>query len=415
MSSRAGLLIVVSAALACTDPAATNPDTVATGSAVSRMDVLGAFLDGHWQLPIAPQGPRPPDWSEAEASLDPAVCGACHPRQHAQWRASLHADAYSPGFAGQLIEGSLAAPAEVRNCQTCHAPLSEQQPFDASGARNAAFDAKLRQTGIACASCHVRSHRRFGPPRLREGPEPDPLPHGGYDERVEFEESRFCAPCHQFFDDEGVAGKPVENTFVEWQQSPQAAEGRSCQSCHMPDRQHLWRGIHDPETVRSAVDVDLVASDVEGERLLAALVLHSRDVGHYFPTYVTPRIFLAVWQEDGDGRELPGTRREAAIGREIDFATQPWSEVFDTRVAPGETVKLDYDLARGPEAVALVGRATVDPDYHYRGVYAALLESYEGGEARSRIEEAYRRTTESSYVLSEVRQPLPSLLGLRDQ
>jgi hypothetical protein len=49
----------------------------------------------------------------------------------------------------------------------------------------------------------------------------------------------------------------------------------------------------------------------------------------------------------------------------------------------------------------------VDPDYHYRGVYATLLESYaDGGEAHSRIEEAYRRTTESSYVLSEVRQPL---------
>jgi hypothetical protein len=103
------------------------------------------------------------------------------------------------------------------------------------------------------------------------------------------------------------------------------------------------------------------------------------------------------------------TRLEATIGRELDFSTQPWSEVFDTRVAPGETVKLDYDLARDPNAVALVGRTTVDPDYHYRRVYAALLESYEDGEARSRIEEAYRRTTESSYVLSEVRQPLPAV------
>jgi hypothetical protein len=410
VSSRAGLVIVVSGALACTDPVATNPEAaVAAGAPVDRADVLGPFLDEHWQLPIAPQGLSPPDWSDAEASLDPAVCGACHPQQHAQWRASLHADAYSPGFAGQLIEGQLAAPGEVRNCQTCHAPLSEQQPFDASGARNAGFDASLRQAGIVCASCHVRSHRRFGPPRADKGPAPDPLPHGGYEERVEFGESRFCAPCHQFFDDEGVAGKPVENTFVEWQQSPQAAAGRSCQSCHMPDRQHLWRGIHDPETVRSAVDVDLIASDVNGERLLAALVLHSRDVGHAFPTYVTPRVFLAVWQEDGDGQELPGTRLEATIGRELDFSTQPWSEVFDTRVAPGETVKLDYDLARDPDAVALVGRTTVDPDYHYRGVYAALLESYEDGEARSRIEEAYRRTTESSYVLSEVRQPLPAV------
>jgi hypothetical protein len=406
VSSGAGLIVVVLAALSCTDRTSTHPaSTQASGtSVVKRAEVLGSFLDRHWQLPIPPQGPAPAGWSEAEASLDPAACGACHPQQHAQWKGSLHAAAYSPGFAGQLIEGSLAAPAELRNCQTCHAPLSEQQPFDASGATNSAYDAELRQSGIVCASCHVRSHRRFGPARRAEIPEPDPIPHAGYEVRAEFEESRFCAPCHQFFDEEGVAGKPIENTFVEWQQSPQAAEGRSCQSCHMPDRQHLWRGIHDPETVRAAIDVDLAIPKVEGDRLRGALVLHSRDVGHAFPTYVTPRVFLALWQEDEDGEELPGTRLEAAIGREIDFSTQPWSEVFDTRVAPGESVKLDYDVVRDPRAEVLVGRVTVDPDYHYRGVYAALLEGYTDADARSRIEEAYRRTTESSYVLSEVRR-----------
>jgi hypothetical protein len=389
------------------EPPAAGGMRAATVTGSGREGLLGPFLREHWRLPIAPQGPPPPEFSEAEASLEPAVCGACHPAQYAQWSTSLHAAAFSPGFAGQLVEGALAAPAELRNCQTCHAPLAEQQPFDAALQTNASFDAGLRAQGIVCASCHVRARRTFGPPRRADlPPAPEPIPHGGFEVRTEFQESRFCAECHQFFDDVGVNGKPIENTFVEWRASPQAAEGRTCQSCHMPDRAHLWRGIHDPETVRGAVDVDLVPLDLSGPQLEAALLLRNRDVGHAFPTYVTPRIFLAVWQTDAEGRELPGTRVEAAIGREIDFSTQPWSEVFDTRVAPGESVKLAYAVGRRPEAAALVGRVRVDPDFHYRGVFEGLLETLEAPGARAQIEEAYRRTSESIYVLSEVRRPL---------
>jgi hypothetical protein len=174
----------------------------------------------------------------------------------------------------------------------------------------------------------------------------------------------------------------------------------------MPDRAHTWRGIHDPEMVRAAVAVDLVPGEPEGDTVTAALVLASREVGHAFPTYVTPRVFLAVWQEDAAGHELDGTRVEALIGREIDFGVDPPREVFDTRVAPGESVKLDYAVARGAEAAALVGRVTVDPDHHYRGVYASLLASLRDPGARLRIEAAQRRATESSYVLSELRRPL---------
>src|SRR5439155_14402052 len=30
-------------------------------------------------------------------------------------------------------------------------------------------------------------------------------------------------------------------------------------SCHMPDRRHLWRGVHHPEMVRSGVTIDASA------------------------------------------------------------------------------------------------------------------------------------------------------------
>jgi hypothetical protein len=373
-----------------------------------RALLLGEFLDRHWKtLPLAPQGAAPEEWSPAERSLDPEHCGSCHPQQLAQWRDSLHARAYSPGFSGQLVEGTLAAPDQVRACQGCHAPLGEQQAWNASLAPEPDFDPSLRDRGLVCAGCHVRAHRRFGPPRRPGMAEPgDDAPHAGFTQRTEFQQSRFCAPCHQFFDDPGPNGKPAENTFREWQASPFATAGRQCQSCHMPDRAHSWRGIHDPDFVRAAVDVELIGSSVEGERIGAGLTLRSRDVGHFFPTYVTPRVILALWQQDGQGRELDDTREELTIGRRIDFGSQPPSEVFDTRVPPRGTARLNYARPRHAQAAELVGRVTVDPDFHYRGVFETLLETLTDPGARARISEALRRTSESIFVLSEVRQPL---------
>lgn len=370
-----------------------------------RAELLGPFLADYWRLPVPTQGSPPEGFSAAEASLDPQACGACHPDQLREWQTSLHAGAYSPGFAGQLLEGDLAEPDSLRHCQTCHAPLAEQQPWDATGDPEPAYDAALRAQGIVCASCHVRSQRRYGPPRRAGLPATSgPAPHAGFEVRPEFEQAHFCAECHHFFDDEGVAGKPLQNTFAEWRASPAAAEGRSCQSCHMPERAHTWRGIHDAEMVRSGVDV---AWDVEpsADPLRATLVLENRDVGHAFPTYVTPRVFLAIWQLDELGQELEGTRASATLGREIDFAD--WSERFDTRVLPGEQASLAYAKARHPGARELVGRVTVDPAYHYRGVFESLLESLGSEEARGQIARALEGANAAPYVLFESRRSLP--------
>lgn len=375
---------------------------------LDREAVLGPFLAEHWRLPVPAQGPPPEGFSPLEADLAPEACASCHPEQHAQWKESLHAQAYSPGFAGQLIEGSLSAPAALRNCQTCHTPLEEQQPVTADGepAPEDRYDPELRAQGIVCASCHVRAHRRYGPPRRADAPPVEgPLPHGGFEARPEYREARFCATCHQFWDDAGVNGKPIQNTFVEWRESRHAAEGRTCQDCHMPERAHLWRGIHDPETVRGAVDVTLAAPQVDAGRVRAELALHNRGVGHAFPTYVTPRVFLAVWQEDAAGTPLEDTRQEAVVGRQVDF--RRWTETFDTRVLPGERFVLAYDAARAEDAARVAARVTVDPDWHYRGLFASLRTSYTDPEARRLLEEAHRRTQESAYTLATRRRPLP--------
>ena len=392
---------------ACENDQSALPEPVAAGGTTERLATLGPFLAAHWSIPVAAQGPPPAGFSAAEVSLDPATCGACHPEQFAQWRGSLHAAAYSPGLAGQLIEGSLAHPLQVRNCLSCHAPLGEQQPFDQSLRPNRHFDPELRSRGLVCAGCHRRAHRTFGPPRRADaGPQADPLPHGGFEIRHEYLESRFCAECHQFFDDPGVNGKPLENTFREWERSPQALAGRQCQDCHMSDRAHLWKGIHDPEMVRQAVAIEFFPAALDGAVLRAALVLANRDVGHAFPTYVTPRVFLEMVQVSGDGKELDETRVVGTIGREVDLARSV--EIFDTRVLPGESVRLDYELARADAARELVARVRVDPDYHYRGVFQSLSASLSEPDALALIREASQRISVSAYVLVEIRRPLTS-------
>ncbi len=379
--------------------------TAADGT-LDRQSVLGPFLAEHWRLPVPHQGEPPAAFAPLEASLRPQDCGACHPDQYAQWKGSLHAEAYSPGFAGQLIEGSLSAPASLRHCQTCHAPLSEQQPVAASGEPEPHYDADLRAEGIVCASCHVRAHVRYGPPRRAELPPlQEPVPHGGFEVRDEFRESRFCATCHQFWNDPGINGKPIENTYAEWLASPQAERGETCQSCHMPDRAHQWRGIHDADMVRSGVEVSLSA-ERDADAVEARLTLRSVAIGHAFPSYVTPRVFLAVSQVDADGGEIEGTRQELTIARQIDFRKSPWQEIADTRVLPGEAAELPYRAPVHARARAIVGTVTVDPDYHYRGVFESMRGRYEDPEARRMMEEAYRRTSASRYVLTEIRREL---------
>lgn len=383
-----------------------EPSAERHGAFLDRDRVLGPFLSQHWELPVPLQGDPPRGFPEAEASLDPAACGTCHPLQYQQWQTSLHAAAFSPGFAGQLIEGELAEPHALRECQTCHAPLEEQQPFSRTGLAQEAFQPELRSRGIVCVSCHVRAHRRFGPPRRTElPPVPEPVPHAGFEARPEFQISAFCSPCHQFFDDPGVEEKPVENTFAEWSASPQARSGRTCQQCHMPDRAHLWRGIHDPPTVREAIDVGLEVGDA-GSWISGALRITNRDVGHAFPTYVTPRVLVSLHQADARGSEISDTREEGVIGREIDFSVDPWQEVLDTRVLPGETVELLYERPLAVGAHELVGTVTVDPDYHYRGLFESLVETLGDPGARALVGEALRRISTSRYVLVEIRRPL---------
>ena len=371
-------------------------------------DGVAEFLNKHWRRPLAAQGAVPPHFAPKEAALDPASCGTCHVKQFQDWRSTRHAKAMGPGVLGQLVTMEVGARDEHQACTRCHAPLAEQADSLAMAISQSPTrkGSGLHEQGLVCAACHVRGHQHFGPSRL-DGSVPKPedkLPHDGWVASAAFADSRFCATCHQFAaDDFALNGKLLENTYEEWKASRYAGEGKHCQSCHMPDRRHLWRGIHDPEMVRGGVTIDALPPRVEAGTVRAALTLRNTGTGHHFPTYVTPKVVVEIFQEDQARRAVAGTRREFLIGRQV--ALDLSHEIADTRLAAGAEAALDYAVPRHRRAANLVYRISVEPDAFYTEFYRSLIADGVGkGEAM--IRQALADSLASHFTLFEERRPL---------
>jgi hypothetical protein len=363
------------------------------------------FLSRHWWRPLAPQGPAPPRFSSLERSLAPESCGSCHPAQFADWKSSFHAGSMGPGVTGQLIEMWRSDPDSARLCLSCHAPLAEQTPG------TPAFDAGLQARGVVCAACHVRRHDRFGPPRrdgsLDSGVPRETLPHNGVVRTPAFHASEFCSSCHQFAAD-GFAlnGKLLENTYSEWKTSAAAREGRQCQDCHMPDRRHLWRGIHDRDMVASGVRVSFDTGRPRyspGDEVRATLIVSSVSVGHFLPTYVTPRLLVRLALTDTSDRELSESVDEHSIGRDVSLDLS--RELRDTRIPPGGRARFVYSRKIDRPGLHLVATVTVEPDYFYTRFFESLLKTG-AGRGTADIHAALQASRRSSFQIFKRTIPL---------
>jgi hypothetical protein len=360
------------------------------------------FVAAYWLRPVPLQGQAPEDFSSLEASLQPATCGTCHAQQYADWQTTIHAGAFSPGLSGQLVNWEDYDYPTVRTCLTCHAPLSEQsaQVPDTTGALvpNPVFDLALQQSGLVCAACHMRGWRPYGPPRRDGslGASPVSSPHDGVTRTTYFEDSRFCAGCHQF-EAPAPNGKSLQNTYEEWKASRYAAEGVGCQGCHMPDRRHLWRGVHDSLMVSSGVTIEWVTDVARPDESVVLRVTNS-GTGHRFPTYVTPEVIVRIELLDADRRVIDGTAVEAAIRRVVESRSGAWVELSDTRLAPDSSLTLAA-RTEGPRARFARGTVVVYPDVFYQKEFAGMLARALSDTSGALISEAYRRASESPFTI----------------
>ena len=336
-------------------------------------DSVQAFLDRHWQHPLTAQGEPPPQRPALEASLDAASCGECHAEQYRDWRGSRHAHTMNAGILWQF---DIFSQAESNQCMQCHAPLAEQKALVAieqawqgrpEAPRPGYIPAGLHHQGVTCAACHVRGHVRHGPAAAGAAA----AAHEGFVASAAFGDSRFCSTCHQFPEDgPRLNGKLRQDTYNEWKASRYAAEGVGCQQCHMPDRRHQWRGISDPEMVRSALTVDLRAEPQDdGQVQVLARVINS-GAGHLFPTYLVPRVDVRLWLEDPQGAQSLLGEHIIQWRASLDLER----ELFDQRLGVDEAVVIEQTLPLPAESGWRVRLAVdVAPKEHYEQVYRDML------------------------------------------
>ena len=384
------------------------------GAAAVGADGIQDFLRSHWRLPLAPQGPPPARYSPLEASLNPEAYGSCHPAQYADWRESTHAAATGPGIEGQLAEMLQSDPQSAIGCLVCHGPLAEQAPLivqDGEARPNPDYDAALRGKGVPCAACHVRGHQRFGPPRrdgsLASAASRETLPHNGVTRTPAFLKAEFCAGCHQFAAD-GFAlnGKLLENTYNEWRMSRFAREGVQCQDCHMPERRHRWRGIHDADMVRSGLTITAKPGGARyrpGDIAVVTLRVTSARLGHTFPTYVTPRVVLRGELVDETGLAIEGSRQEKIVGRQV--ALDLSREIFDTRLQPGQSAVLTFRVKVPAPGIRARLAVVVEPEAFYVGFFETLLRQG-AGRGESDIKKALDAARRSPFTVFEREIPL---------
>jgi len=375
-------------------------------------DPVERFLATHWADPIPPQGDPPAAFSAVEASLAPEACGSCHAEQHRDWATSVHRRTMGPGILWQL---TVFPPEQANRCLRCHAPLAEQKALVARerGWPNAPampppayVPEDLHRQGLVCAACHVRAHLRYGPPARKPSPA---SAHGGFEPSVAFGDSRFCATCHQFKPDgPSLNGKLLENTYEEWRASPAAAAGQTCQSCHMPERRHLWRGVHDRDTVAAALARELRVERVGADRARVTARLENVGAGHRFPTYLVPKLYVRLRAKGREGEQIIARR---VIGRTANVDLT--EESADTRLAPGEAIALAADFAPGEEGMIAL-EIDVAPAEHYERMFEAMLARYPKLDpaARAQLAQALDEARAKRYALPPLKLPVPAKRGV---
>lgn len=174
----------------------------------------------------------------------------------------------------------------------------------------------------------------------------------------------------------------------------------------MPDRRHVWRGIHDPDMVRSGVTISVTPRESRlrrGRTADVTLTIRSTRVGHAFPTYVTPRVVVSAELVDANGEPIPGSRVERTIERAVE--TDLSREIRDTRLRPGGAMSLAYRRRVDTKAAHLRLRVVVEPDAFYTRFFETVLKEniaeMGAGRGRERIEAALAETRTSPFTLWE--------------
>lgn len=331
-------------------------------------------------------------WIDPTADSSEDACGNCHPMILPQWRGNAHGEAvhnarfYSFYNATDTAGNPIDAPGYLKdfpgtagNCAACHAPgAALDAPF------NNNMNALRGQTtaGIHCDFCHkvggvfldpatnqtydntpgVLAMLSLRPPPEEQifiGPYPDIHDPDTYNPL--FSESDFCAPCHQFT----FWGTEIYNSYGEWRASQYAADGVTCQDCHMPPSGEAIFALkeqggleHPPETIPSHFQLGItdeafmqetlqmvVSHQQQGDRIALQVTLTNATAGHHVPSDHPGRhMILLVRAVGADGEAIPiegGPRLPDWVGDLAGEAGVVYAKVLEDALT-GEYPVVDY-------------------------------------------------------------------------
>jgi hypothetical protein len=270
-------------------------------------------------------------WISPVAGTSDKACGNCHPMIMPQWETNAHGQAVAnPRFFSmyngtdlggitQIEPGYLQDfPGTAGNCANCHAPGSAVDGYlttDMNVVR------QQLSAGIHCDYCHKVGGVYLDPAsgsvhpntpgvssqRVLRPPAGDNIFFGPFDDIPDpdtylplISQSQFCAPCHQF----SFWGTPIYESFNEWLASSYAADGITCQNCHMPPNGDALFALpevgglpHPPDSIPSHLQVgaendELLQNSVEltteinqdGGNIEVSVQITNTGAGHHVPT-----------------------------------------------------------------------------------------------------------------------------------
>ena len=325
---------------------------------------------------------------EGLSDIQAATCGACHAEIYAEWQISTHARSWEDDaqFMAELSKSSQPDSDVGWMCANCHTPVANQLPRLVTGLEGGAldrpvyidnpmYDAALQLEAVTCASCHVRDSVVLGPYGDTDAPHAtrrDPTLLTG----------QVCTQCHQanaHFPELTLAC--MFNTGVEFSESPYAAQGDRCQTCHMPEverplvswgeprptRRHWFGGSLLPKHPDFADELaplaehypsgmvlswaDLPQALVAGQPTTLTLTYTNQNAGHRLPTGDPERYIMVRASVVGEGGAVLAEAEER-IGSVYQW--YPTIELLsDNRMAPRESRQLALSFTPPEGAVSV--------------------------------------------------------------
>jgi RNase P subunit RPR2 len=304
------------------------------------------------------------------------TCAKCHLDIYSYWKESLHGDALGDNiFQSAFMLALKQRGDEARElCLDCHTPTTITTG-------DQMLEQPISRESITCDFCHRISEVKLEGQNKVEltseghkyGPLPSATPPNSHPtiQSDLFKDSKFCAACHQWKNENGIA---ILNTYQEWLDGPYPEKDTHCQNCHMPlvpgsitengkenDKinSHNLAGGHSVTQVAKAAKVKIASVSRVPSGLHVVVEVSNVGSGHMLPTGMPTRsLVLEVKMLGQNG--VVAERREYVFKRTI--LDDKYKEIKndadmilngaiiskDNRIPPGGTASIPFDFAAAP-------------------------------------------------------------------